>query len=224
MEPTEVEGRAGRAEPRLGGGHRLCAVRFQPRGLHFVNVNYFSLNAMYRNRLVRTFLGASDLAAKDRNKFDGFAASDNLSVCDLLHKPDAKLFHVINITLNLTGSDNNAWQERKAAPFVCTPLHTGGQLVGYRSSALYCDKISLGTAMSLSGAAVSPNWGYHSSTVTSFVLIFNARLGGWFGNPSYDQAWKTNGPDRSSSRFWQEALGALRRTRSPTSIFPMEAT
>ena len=174
----------------------------------FVNVNYFSLNAMYRNRLVRTFLGASNVDAKDRNKFDGFAASDNLSVFELRHRPDAKLFHVINITLNLTGSDNNAWQERKAAPFICTPLHTGGHLVGYRSSELYSEKISLGTALSLSGAAVSPNWGYHSSTVTSFVLtIFNARLGGWFGNPSFGEAWKGNGPDRSSSRFWQEALG-----------------
>jgi hypothetical protein len=175
---------------------------------YFVNVNYFSLNSMYRNRLVRTFLGASNADAKDRNKFDGFAASDNLSVFELRHRPDAKLFHVINITLNLTGADNNAWQERKAAPFICTPLHTGGHLVGYRSSELYSEKISLGTALSLSGAAVSPNWGYHSSTVTSFVLtIFNARLGGWFGNPSFGEAWKGNGPDRSSSRFWQEALG-----------------
>ena len=175
---------------------------------YFVNVNYFSLNDMYRNRLVRAFLGASNADAKDRNKFDGFAASDNLSMCELLHKGGAKLFHVVNITLNLTGTDNNAWQERKAAPFISTPLHSGGHLVGYRSSELYCDKISLGTAISLSGAAVSPNWGYHSSTVTSFVLtIFNARLGGWFGNPSQDEVWKKIGPDRSSSRFWQEAMG-----------------
>ena len=175
---------------------------------YFVNVNYFSLNDMYRNRLVRTFLGASNARARDRNKFDGFAASDNLSMSELLHKGGARLFHVVNITLNLTGTENNAWQERKAAPFISTPLHTGGHLVGYRSSELYCDKISLGTAISLSGAAVSPNWGYHSSTVTSFVLtIFNARLGGWFGNPSRDEGWKKIGPDRSSSRFWQEALG-----------------
>ncbi len=186
----------------------LALFAFSLVASYFVNVNYFSLNAMYRNRLVRAFLGASNADAKDRNKFDGFAASDNLSMTDLLHKGGAKLFHVVNITLNLTGTDNNAWQERKAAPFICTPLHTGGHLVGYRTSALYCDKISLGTAVSLSGAAVSPNWGYHSSTVTSFVLtIFNARLGGWFGNPSQDEAWQKIGPDRSSSRFWQEALG-----------------
>ncbi|HTO78639.1 MAG TPA: patatin-like phospholipase family protein, partial [Methylocystis sp.] len=186
----------------------LALLGFSILASYFVNVNYFSLNAMYRNRLVRAFLGASNADAKDRNKFDGFAASDNLSMSELPHKGDARLFHVVNITLNLTGTANNAWQERKAAPFICTPLHTGGHLVGYRSSELYCDKISLGTAMSLSGAAVSPNWGYHSSTVTSFVLtIFNARLGGWFGNPSQDEAWKKIGPDRSSSRFWQEALG-----------------
>ena len=62
--------------------------------------------------------------------------------------------------------------------------------------------------MSLSGAAVSPNWGYHSSTATSFVMtIFNARLGGWFGNPKDDASWKKNGPDASYRRFIQEALG-----------------
>ena len=174
---------------------------------YFVNVNYFSLNAMYRNRLVRSFLGASNAAAPDRNPFDGFADTDNLGMHDLL-RPNAGLFHVVNITLNLTATDNNAWQERKAAPFICTPLHTGGHDVGYRSSETYCDHISLGTAMSLSGAAVSPNWGYHSSTATSFVMtIFNARLGGWFGNPKHDTAWKKNGPDSSFRRFVQEALG-----------------
>lgn len=174
----------------------------------YVNVNYFSLNAMYRNRLVRAFLGASNAGAKDRSSFDGFADSDNLEMHELRRGPKAKLFHVVNITLNLTATDNKAWQERKAASFICTPLHTGGNLVGYRSSKAYCNGITLGTAMSLSGAAVSPNWGYHSSTATSFVMtIFNARLGGWFGNPKDPTGWNKNGPDASYRRFIQEALG-----------------
>jgi len=38
--------------------------------------------------------------------------------------------------------------------------------------------------MAISGAAVSPNMGYHSSPATAFMLtMFNVRLGWWMGNP-----------------------------------------
>ena len=43
--------------------------------------------------------------------------------------------------------------------------------------------MTLGTAMGISGAAASPNMGYHSSPVLTFLLtLFNARLGCWLGN------------------------------------------
>jgi len=132
----------------------LVLFGFSFLATYFVNVNYFSLNAMYRNRLVRSFLGASH-TAKDRNPFDGFADSDNLAMDDLRRPNNPGLFHVVNITLNLTATENNAWQERKAAPFICTPLHTGGHDVGYRPSKTYCDKITLGTAARI-GAITRP--------------------------------------------------------------------
>lgn len=38
--------------------------------------------------------------------------------------------------------------------------------------------------MAISGAAASPNMGYHSSLVVGFIMtLFNARLGAWLGNP-----------------------------------------
>jgi hypothetical protein len=44
--------------------------------------------------------------------------------------------------------------------------------------------ISLGTAVTISGAAASPNMGYHSSPAITFLLsLFNVRLGWWLGNP-----------------------------------------
>jgi hypothetical protein len=44
--------------------------------------------------------------------------------------------------------------------------------------------ISLGTAITISGAAASPNMGYHSSPAITFLMtLFNARLGWWLGNP-----------------------------------------
>lgn len=107
--------------------------------------------------------------------------------------------HVVNMALNLVAGENLAWQERKAESFTVTSLHAGSPRVGYRrmsqdksetgsnepEAKLYADgQLSLGTAITVSGAAASPNMGYHSSPVVTFLMtLFNARLGAWFGNP-----------------------------------------
>ena len=42
----------------------------------------------------------------------------------------------------------------------------------------------LARAVAISGAAASPNMGYHSSPLVTFLMtFFNARLGWWLGNP-----------------------------------------
>jgi hypothetical protein len=96
--------------------------------------------------------------------------------------------HVLNMALNLVAGRNLAWQERKAETFTVTELHAGSYHVGYRRSRDYGGQnprgISLGTAIAISGAAASPNMGYHSSPVVTFLMtLFNARLGWWLGNP-----------------------------------------
>jgi len=110
------------------------------------------------------YLGASN-DRRNASKFTGFAESDNLQMHDL--QPNLKPFHVVNIALNLVAGRRLAWQQRKAESFTVTPLHTGNCALGYRPSASYGgDKgISLGTAITISGAAASPNMGYHSSPV-----------------------------------------------------------
>ena len=119
--------------------------------------------------------------------------------------------HVINIALNLVRGDNLAWQDRKAESFTVTPLHSGAAVerVGYRDSAEYGGPrgISLGTAMAISGAAVSSNMGYNSSsTVTALLTLFNARLGWWLGNPARS-TYRFAGPRYALSPLLNEALG-----------------
>ena len=49
----------------------------------------------------------------------------------------------------------------------------------------------LGTAFAISGAAASPNMGYHSSPGLAFLMtVFNVRLGRWSGNPRRKKCWK----------------------------------
>jgi hypothetical protein len=183
-----------------------------------INVNKFSLHTMYRNRLIRAFLGASRptgretgsnrvQAGRKPHPFTGFDPEDNLDMHEL---GVGKLFHVVNMALNVVKGEELAWQERKAETFTATPLHCGNWRVGYRPSKDYGGKISLGTALAISGAAANPNAGYHSSPVVTFLLaLFNLRLGWWLGNPGKN-SWQRQGPIHAAWPLLAEALGATR--------------
>jgi hypothetical protein len=174
-----------------------------------VDVNTFSLHGLYGNRLVRCYLGAS--RPKEPNKSDrpcgahadsqgsvrqpdpitGFDVNDDFPLQQLIIGAVDESptywgpFPLINTAMNLTQGDELAWQQRKAESFVLSPRFCGSESTGYRE--LHKDDPSplrLGTAVTLSGAAVSPNMGYHSSpAVTALLTAFNVRLGGWVTNP-----------------------------------------
>src|SRR5882724_9438475 len=159
-----------------------------------VNANKFSLHGVYRDRLIRAYLGASNSDRKP-NPFTGFDENDNIKMRDLWvrEKFHGKLMPVANIALNLVSGEKLGWQERKAQSFTVTPFHSGSSAMdpGYRpiagpDGAVYGGPkgISLGSAITVSGAAASPNMGYHSSPLVTFILtLLNVRLGAWLGNP-----------------------------------------
>ena len=148
-----------------------------------INLNMFSLHSGYRNRIVRAYLGATH-TPRQPNPFTGFDRGDNLRMQELR---TGRLFHVVNTALNLVKGEKLAWQQRKAESFVFTPLHCGSLFVGYRRTPEYGGEkgVSLGTVVTISGAAANPNMGYHSTSafVTFVLTLFNVRLGWWLGNP-----------------------------------------
>ena len=166
----------------------------------FINVNRFSLHAVYRNRLTRGFLGSARAARPYADNFTGFDLQDNLLMAELWPPPNGGsrcLFPVINATLNLVATTNLAWQERKAESFSISPFACGNPGVKYRSTASYGGPkgITLGTAMAISGASVSPNQGYNSSPLVSILMMLgNVRLGWWLGNPRNDRTSAREGP------------------------------
>lgn len=204
-----------------------------------VNLNKFSLHAMYKLRLMRAYLGASNENRRPA-PLTGFDPGDNILMHQMWPSP-ASLnlgqfdppMHVVNVALNLVTGDNLAWQERKAQSFSISPLHCGNMELGYRSSSLYGgqgtthirhrtmpdeersvparDAISLPTAVTISGAAVSPNMGYHSSPAVTFLLtLFNLRLGSWLGNPSTpagDKTFQKSDPTSALRPLVDEAIG-----------------
>lgn len=178
-----------------------------------IDTNQFSLHAMYRNRLTRAYLRASrPRDARAADPFTGFDKGDDLPIGSLwpavttdaerAQDRDERMppLHVVNMTLNLVSRKSLAWQQRQAASLGVTALHAGSAFVGYRRTSvpgdgqsppetpvpLYGgpDGISLGTAVTISGAAASPESGYNSSPAVTFLMaLFNARLGWWLGNP-----------------------------------------
>jgi len=149
-------------------------------------VNRFSLHYLYRNRLIRAYLGASNQQQRVEkvNQFIGFNPGDNF---DLAKLEGQRPLHIVNMALNLTGGKRLAWQTRKAASFTASALGVGSSLpdLGYVQPASYTDGgLTLGTAVAISGAAASSNMGRYSSGVLSFLLtIFNLRLGAWLPSP-----------------------------------------
>lgn len=174
-----------------------------------VDINLFSLNSFYRNRLVRCYLGAARFLPGERSphRFTGFDADDDLCLGSLGsqgdtggRKPDAAPpapLHIVNCALNLGGSSDLSLHTRHCATFSLTPYAIGSnylsrdargekKALGYQPLSKYGapdKRPTLGQAMSVSGAAASPNMGYHTSTVVAFMLtVFNVRLGWWFPN------------------------------------------
>ncbi len=178
-------------------------------------VNEFSMHHFYRNRLVRAYLGATRRRVdrdKSVNPFTGFDMQDDVKLHDLRNKRGYYgPYPILNTALNASQETTLDRQDRKAESFLFSPLYCGFDFSMSRASAniksksydygmrptkmyAYGDGPSIGTAMAISGAAVNPNQGYHSSAATAFLLtVFNVQMGWWIGNPRQSR-WKEADP------------------------------
>jgi hypothetical protein len=207
-------------------------------GSSLIDVNLFSLNAMYANRLIRCYLGASrpkscwkgrwggshdprELSGapieavspvRNANPATGFDPEDDIDLLDLRigyvnpKRPEDRPFwgplYLINTSLNLVGGGELAWRDRKGESFTLSPLFCGSKGTGYaRVDESTRKRLTLGRAMSISGAAVDPNMRfYQSASLTAFLTLLNARLGYWMENPGRPvkgHAWSADSPKYS---------------------------
>lgn len=203
----------------LCAGSLVAATALSAR----IDVNLFSIYHFYRQRLLRCYLGASICKKRAPHPFTGFDPRDDVKLADLYGevagKPQCQrpcLIH--NTAMNLVAGKQLAWQERRAAAFAFTPMATGysfnlpdekGLLLShYRPTAQYMNGVWMGSAMAISGAAASPNMGYHSSPALTFLMtVFNVRLGHWSPNPANDKAWPLDGPPFGGTYLLSELFG-----------------
>jgi Patatin-like phospholipase len=200
----------------LAGGSLLSSRR--------VDVNDFSLHHFYRNRLVRCYLGASNPERRPQ-PFTGFDRHDDIPLKDFAGNypgPYPILNAALNIT---SGAELGYATRRAKSfvftPLYCgyDLIFPGEGPNRFKLENAYCPsysrtelgrigkpstgkpapeppgRISLGTAMAISGAAASPNMGYFTSPATGlFMTLFDVRLGWWMGNSRFPGPWRTSGP------------------------------
>ena len=212
----------------------------------FIDVNLFSLHAMYANRLVRCYVGASrpkprwqtrwggihdprvgggapslipstdskldPLPDRDPNPATGFDLTDDIPLYDFrIGKSNDRDYYgpylLFNTTLNLVAGGELAWRDRKGESFVMTPRHCGSKSLGYADlDATTRENLTLGRAITISGASIDPNMKYYqSAALSAFLTIFNARLGFWIRNPLFTP-WNADSP-KMGDRLWVELFG-----------------
>ncbi len=189
----------------------LCMFVLSLFFISIIDVNIFSLHALYCNRLTRAYLGAScrkenskdygtSTGVEEPTRYPdpetGFAFEDDLPLSTLKNNSDQSKkytgpFHIFNTTINLVSGVDLGYQDRKGDSFFLSSLYCGSKVTGYAK--LYPDiinpedpsnSLTLGQAITTSGAAIDPNMGFmQSSAFTALLVLLNLRLGMWIQNP-----------------------------------------
>lgn len=154
-----------------------------------VDPNAVSMHQFYKGRLVRAYLGASNIRRRRHGKKEitETVAGDDLLLKSLHNCERGGPYHLINTTLNLVGGRDLATAQRSASSFVLSQMHCGSFRTDYRTTQEYMSgQLSLGTAVAASGAAVSPNMGSKKPTAALAMLmtLLNVRLGYWAPTPN----------------------------------------
>jgi predicted acylesterase/phospholipase RssA len=199
----------------------LAALALLATGFLFswrVDINIFSFHSFYRNRLTRAYLAAG-IAAKERDKGKLPLTGMNDLDSPRLDRLPSRPYHILNTALNITSGKHLSWQERKAASFFFSKGYCGYFVQGEKQEDNYCNTnayldnqgcISLNLPMTISGAAASPNGGYHTSKPLAFLMtVFNVRLGWWIQNTAKLSNWKSRGPSFGMTYLFKELTGSV---------------
>jgi hypothetical protein len=159
-----------------------CAFEVWFFGWLTVDINQTSMHALYRDRLASAFL----LGVNARGEAD---IEEDVPLSELSYHEAGSTapYHLINVALNLQGSDDIGLRDRHSDFFIFSKKFIGGERTGYcRSVSMeqVCPQLNLASAMAISAAAASPNMGRSTSpALVAFMTMINVRLGVWVPNP-----------------------------------------
>ena len=168
----------------------LLAVVFLLASI-WVNINHISAHRMYRDRLMEAFMPAYDLALKGASR-EAPSEADGMTL-DQVDERNSP-FPLINTNLLLVQSKERRRKLRGGDSFVLTPRYCGSNATGWVDCQdLMGGRMTLSTAMAISGAAANPNTGAGGVGLTRNRLIavlmafIGLRLGYWLPNFGRDR-------------------------------------
>jgi predicted acylesterase/phospholipase RssA len=166
-----------------------------------VDPNAVSMHQFYKGRLVRAYMGASNMRRYQlgNKEITESVEYDDLPLKSLINCERGGPYHLINTTLNLSAGRDLATAQRSASSFVLTRKYCGSARTKYCLTDEYMNgQLTLGTAVAASGAAVSPSMGAKkpTSALAMLMTLLNVRLGYWAPTPNR-KGWNSSQP-----RLW----------------------
>jgi hypothetical protein len=150
--------------------------------------NANSLHRLYRDRLSKAFLFYPRPEPPDASDESAIVVLDDFKLIDM-SPPNGGPYHLINAALNIEASKVANRRGRNADFFLFSANFVGSDSTGYVRAKDMQDAdslLDLGTAMAISGAAVSSDMGSKSVRVLAPTLaLLNLRLGYWMRNPRF---------------------------------------
>lgn len=148
-----------------------------------ININRVSLLNFYRDRLADCYV----IKRVNNGSAPPIVTNENLKLAELLPEYNGP-YHLLNGTLNLSGSKDLALRGRMAATFLFSKFYCGSPKpeVGYSPTHEYVGgELDLATAMAVSGAAVSAQQGSLTRPgLAALMALLNLRLGQWLPRPA----------------------------------------
>ena len=168
----------------------ICAL-FVTLVAYILPINNISIHRYYRDRLMETFMPDAEKIINGDEAFEANRANGTAVHKMKLDKNNPVPYHLINTNIILVESDIAKFRGRGGDNFLLSPLFSGSNATGWRKTEEFCGgKITLPTAVAISGAAANPDSGVAGRGLTTNVVvsvlmsIFNLRLGYWASNPN----------------------------------------
>ncbi len=164
------------------------------------NINYLAIHRYYRDRLMELFMPDIDKALDGNIATRAAASADKMPIHALFdantgrgYEANPAPYHLINTNVVLESSNIPKFRGRGGDNFILSPYYCGSNATGWCDSKDFMDgRMTLPTAMAISGAAVNPGTGIGGQGVTRQPLLsmlmglLNIRLGYWAPNPDPD--------------------------------------
>jgi len=187
--------------------------------LRFININHISPHYFFRDQVGEVFLKTE--ISNNKGKIILARDQSKVRLTDINPMGCSAPYHIVVGAINLPGSYNLKFKDRKSQHFNFSRDYNGSEVTGFalhnnenrpKKRGYRMGATKYARTIAISGAAASSAIGYVTSFAQAFVLtLFNVRLGLWMINPNRYEAvpegkYLDTFTKSEEKRFWLKYL------------------